>query len=195
MFSATSLRRPALKAGLAASALILASSLLPATASAQELVHRFINPSFGGNPFYSDHLLGIANIHRPDEPEEPEEPTPTEEDLLADQLRSSLNSQAVSQILERIRNAAPGQTGEFSLGGTQISFTRSTTETRVTFRNTETGESRLVVVPVQGGSGASGSAATALRASPEQSLGALGSFPSGPLSGTNSSSLLGTPPL
>ena len=35
--------------------------LLSTPASASELVFQFTNPSFGGNPFNSSHLLGIAN--------------------------------------------------------------------------------------------------------------------------------------
>jgi hypothetical protein len=102
-----------------------------------------------------------------------------------------------SQILDRIRNAQPGQSGNFTLGDQQISFTRTATETRVTFVNTKTGETRVIVVPVPNSGGAFGSTGTALAAgrSPEQALGALGTVPNGPLSGSQSSSLLGTPPL
>ena len=197
MLSATT-SRTRLIGGAAMSALALIALVgAPSAAQAQELVHRFINPSFGGNPFYSEHLLGIANIHRPDEPEEPATPLPTEEEALANQIRSSLNSQVQSQILERIRNAQPGQSGNFTLGDQQISFVRTATETRVTFLNTKTGESRVIVVPVPGANtGTLGVAsATAAGRSPEQALGALGTVANGPLSGAQGSSLLGTPPL
>jgi curli production assembly/transport component CsgF len=168
----------------------------PSTAHAQELVHRFINPSFGGNPFYSDHLLGIANIHRPKEPKEPGEPVPTEEELLIRQLQSSLNSQAQSEILAAIRNARPGQSGDFTLGIQRISFTRTTTETRITFLNTETGATRQIVVPVVGGSNSLNAGTTLTKGqSAEQLLGSLGTVPNGPLSGSQQSSLLAPPPL
>ena len=36
-------------------------SLLAAPAVSGKLVYRPINPSFGGDPFYSSHLLGIAD--------------------------------------------------------------------------------------------------------------------------------------
>ncbi len=197
MPSAKMLRRgPSLarNASLAALSVAALMTVAPSQVQAQELVHRFINPSFGGNPFYSDHLVGIANIHRPDEPEDPAEPAPSEEDALAEQIRSSLNSQAVSEILDRIRGATPGQSGEFTLGATQISFARTQTETRVTFFNSETRQTRTVVVPVQNAGGAFGSASAA-QASPEQALGALGSVPAGPLTGATPSSLLSQPPL
>ncbi len=194
MHLATLLRAGASRGAIVAVALA-ALAAAPSAAEAQELVHRFINPSFGGNPFYSEHLLGIANIHRPDAPEEPEDPVPTEEEQLVAQLQSSLNAQVQSQILDRIRNARPGQTGEFTLGEQRISFTRTATETRVTFVNTRTGERREIVIPVPGANTGTAGVATAARRSPEQALGGLGTVPNGPLSGTQSSSLLGTPPL
>jgi curli production assembly/transport component CsgF len=197
----------------AAAALVgaaFSSFLLVSEAGAQELTHRFINPSFGGNPFYSDHLLGTANIHRPDEPEEPEEPPISEEELLASNLRSRFLSQTQSQILDAIQNAQPGQSGEFTLGDQRISFTRTATETRVTFFNPRTNETRVVVIPVtsSGGSrfgfGAPAVSATGrASASAEQALGSLGSTPARPPIGAMSPGLgsitaesrLGVPPL
>jgi curli production assembly/transport component CsgF len=169
--------RRGLGAGLA---MILASTGLAGAANAQELSHRFLNPSFGGNPFYSDHLLGIANIHRPEKPEAPGTPAPTEEELLARQLQARFLSQLSSQIRDRIENARPGDTGEFDFGNQRISFVRTATETRITFVNTTTNETRTIVVPVAGpGSGAFANSARAGAASPslspEQALGAGGS--------------------
>jgi curli production assembly/transport component CsgF len=178
-----------LRRGLALGlAMIVTSTGLPGVANAQELTHRFLNPSFGGNPFYSDHLRSIADIHRPDEPKAPTTPAPTEEELLARQLQARFLSQLSSQIRDRIENARPGDTGQFDFGDQRISFTRTATETRITFVNTTTNETRTIVVPVAGsGSGAfansarSGAASQSL--SPEQVLGSGGSaLP--PLSGS-----------
>src|SRR3546814_11621565 len=41
--------------------LLLSFSSIAGTASAQDMVYTPINPSFGGNPFNSSHLIGIAN--------------------------------------------------------------------------------------------------------------------------------------
>ena len=160
-------------------------------ASAQDLTHRFINPSFGGNPFYSEHLLGIAGIHRPAEPEEPAEDPPTEEELLAQQLQARLLSQLSSTILDRIQDARPGDSGEFELGNQRISFTRTQTETRVVFINTTTGERREIVIPVEGRGGPFGAANALTQGSPEQALGARGTSPTG----QPGVSLLSPPPL
>jgi curli production assembly/transport component CsgF len=200
MFSATMLRTGAgFLSGVRFPALAVAILVAaPSSAQAQEIVHRFINPSFGGNPFYSEHLLGIANIHRPNEPEEPAKPVPTEEDLLFQGIQTSLNAQASSQILDVIRNARPGQSGEFQFGNERISFTRSATETRITFVNIETGATRQIIVPVPAGNSSSALAANAAASgarSAEQALGGLGTVPNGPLSGGQQSTLLSPPPL
>ncbi len=167
--------------------LLLASAAFAGEAHAQELTHRFINPSFGGNPFYSDHLLSIANIHRPREPEEPAAEPPTEEELIASQVRARLLSGLSSDILTRIESAQPGESGDFEFGDQRISFTRTRTETLVTFVNSRTGETRRVVIPVNNqtapsfgslGVGTSPLAAGSARASSaEQALGALGALP------------------
>jgi curli production assembly/transport component CsgF len=179
--------------GIAALVGAVAAASAPTAAQAQELTHRFINPSFGGNPFYSDHLLGIANIHRPDEPEEPAAPAPTEEELLARQLQARFLSQLSTSIRDQIENAQPGQSGAFDFGNQRISFTRSQTETRVTFVNTATGETRVIVIPVPGsGSSALAASAGTARApvSAEQALGAGGAALSTP-----SNNGLAPPPL
>jgi curli production assembly/transport component CsgF len=146
-------------------------------ASAQELTHRFINPSFGGNPFYSEHLLGIANIHRPKQPEAPADPPPTEEELIASQIRARLLSQLSGDVLDRIEAAKPGETGEFEFGEQRISFTRTLTETQVTFLNTRTGVTQRLVIPVNRPAGVFSGTPGAAVPSAEQALGAIGTLP------------------
>ena len=141
--------------GTAAAALAMGST----GAQAQDLVHHFLDPSFGGNPFYSDHLLAIAAIDRPAQPTTPTT-TPTQEELLAQQLRAQLLSQLSGNILDQIQNAAVGDTGDFTFGNQQVSFTRTAAQTTVTFTNTTTGEVNTLVIPASNAS-ASASAGTA----------------------------------
>jgi curli production assembly/transport component CsgF len=172
---------------------VIMAAALPGAANAQELTHRFINPSFGGNPFYSDHLLSIANIHRPAEPEEPAEEPPSEEELIASQVRARLLSGLSGEILDRIENAQPGESGEFEFGDQRISFTRTATETQVTFVNSRTGETRRVIIPVRGSGSSSFAAAAKSSAAPsaEQALSAGGTL----LAPSSKSGLLSPPPL
>lgn len=130
-----------------AAALLLAPA---APAAAQEFTQSFLNPSFGGNPFYSDHLLAIAGLDRPEEPEE-EDDAPTADELLVSQLRAQLTSSLSSDILRAIQAAQPGDTGTFVIGDQTVAFARTATETRVTFTNGRTGEVSELVIPVSPG--------------------------------------------
>lgn len=172
--------------------LLIASATLGGEAQAQELTHRFINPSFGGNPFYSEHLLGIANIHRPAEPEEPGEEPPSEEELIASQIRARLLSQLSGDVLDRIESAKPGESGNFEFGDQRISFTKTATETRVTFVNARTGETQTIVIPVRPPSSSPFGSVGTRAASAEQALGAGGASPLSPIGGLATGSGAGT---
>lgn len=151
--------------GLAGKALIVSAALMATPpASAQELIHSFLNPSFGGNPFYSEHFRAIAEIDRPAEPEEPDAPTPTPEELLVSQLQAQLRATLSSNILRAIQTAQVGQSGEFLVGESRINYTRTSLGTRVIFTNLSNGETREIFIP----SGSTGVAA----ASAEAALGA-----------------------
>jgi curli production assembly/transport component CsgF len=155
----------------------LAAMFVAAPAGAQDMVHRFITPSFGGNPFYSDHLLTIANIHRPAAPEEPEEDPPSNEELIAQQIRARFLSQLSGDIIDRIQDAEVGDTGNFEFGDQRISFTRTTEGTRITFVNQSTGETQELFLPAQAQSASllnSKVAAQAANPSAEQVLSATG---------------------
>ena len=127
-----------------------------APACAQELSFTFRDPSFGGNPFYSTHLLGIAELSRPAQPSTATSP----EDLVASQLRAQLTSSLSANILSTIQAAKPGDSGTFTVGNQQISYARTATQTTVTFTNAKTGETSQLVIP-----GASSAVATPFSAS------------------------------
>lgn len=158
--------------------------------AAQELVHTFRDPAFGGNPFNGDYLLAIANLSRPKEPEEPAD-LPTDDELLASQIRAQLSSTLSLTVINAIRTAKVGQSGSFDVGDQTISYTRTVQGTRVTFTNTKTGESSEIFLPDPAFTGASSamslaSAGAAPARSAEQELAA---------SVTKSRDLLGPPPL
>lgn len=132
---------------LAATAVVLSQGANPA--SAQELVFGFKNPSFGGNPFYSDHLLSIATAQRPERPrDESELAELTEGEQFARQLQSRLLSALSSSLVETITGSAPGTTGTFVVGDQSIFFERTLTQIRLVITNTLTGEITEIVVPV-----------------------------------------------
>ena len=126
---------------------------------AQELSFKFTNPSFGGNPFYADHLLAVATAQRPEKPSE--EDGLSEGEQFARQIQSRILSALSSSIVEAITGSAPGTSGEFTVGDQTIFFERTLTEIRLTITDNVTGEVTVIVVPVFNfdSSGASGAQA------------------------------------
>ena len=115
----------------------------------QELKHQFVNPSFGGNPFNSDHLLGVATAQRPERKQSAEELRQlTEGEQFARQIQSRLLSALSSGLVEAITGADPGTSGEFAVGDQTISFEKTLTEIRLKITSADTGEVTEIVVPV-----------------------------------------------
>lgn len=90
---------------------VIAAFSLALTASAypSELSHQFINPSFGGNPGNSAHLLGLAGAQNQFE-EEQDELTPLQEfnDRLQSSLLGRITSAVTSDIVDTDGNITPG---------------------------------------------------------------------------------------
>src|SRR4051794_38769067 len=92
----------------------VSSVLLAHAAHAQQMVYTPINPSFGGNPFNSSHLLALANAQNLHQPKQ-EKPIPqTQADLFANQLQSQLLSALASQVTKSIFGDNPEQQGTIS---------------------------------------------------------------------------------
>lgn len=129
---------------------VLAALAVAAPASAQELKFEFNNPSFGGNPFNSDHLLGTATAQRPERKSDGAGGNGqlTEAQLFARQIQSRLLSALSSSVVEAITGADPGTSGEFVVGDQRISYERTLTEIRLTIFDDSTGENTQIVVPV-----------------------------------------------
>lgn len=141
-------------------------------ADAQELTHKFINPSFGGNPFYSDHLLGVATAQRPERDRTEEEQRElSETEQFARQIQSRLLSALSSSLVEAITGSSPGTTGEFVVGDQRIAFERTLNEIRLTITNNSTGERTEIVVPVLNFNNPSGAPNSALASSSAPALG------------------------
>lgn len=115
--------------------------------AAQDLVHRPISPTFGGNPFNSNHVLGVANANN--DTRDPRAATSNSQaDIFARQLQSRLLSSLSSQIVDAIFGDNPQEQGTVTFGGQTIEFTRSLEEVTLIIRNDETGEETRIVVPL-----------------------------------------------
>lgn len=130
------------KAGLWAGVLLCACP-----AYAQDVVYRPVSPTFGGNPFNSNHVLGVANANN--NTRDPNSSSANSQaDIFARQLQSRLLSALSSQIVDAIFGDNPQESGTISFGGQTIEFFRSLDEVTLIIRNDETGEETRIVVPL-----------------------------------------------
>jgi len=169
------------------SAAVLVTCFGAAQATAQELTQRFINPSFGGNPFNSDHLRGIAALDRPPSPSQSATSGLSEQQLLVRQIQSRLLSSLSSGLVEAITGASPGTSGEFIIGDQRITYERTLTEIRLTFFNETTGETTEIVLPVINPPATTTSTSSLSSLAPESVLGGFVYSPSGTSSGSTAS--------
>jgi curli production assembly/transport component CsgF len=120
----------------------------PEPASAQELIYRPVNPSFGGNPFNTDYLMSTATAQRPERAAPPGSEPLTEGELFARQIQSRILSALSSSIVQAITGSEPGTSGEFTVGDQTIRFERTLTEIRLFITDNATGRVTTIVVPV-----------------------------------------------
>lgn len=123
------------------------SCLMGSPALAQDIVYQPVNPSFGGNPFNSNHLLGVANAQN-DYRDPRSTSNSSQADIFARQLQSRLLSALSSQIIDAIFGENPQESGTISFGGQTITFFRSLDSVTLTITNNETGEETVIVVPL-----------------------------------------------
>lgn len=111
------------------------------------MVYKPINPSFGGNPFNSAHLLGIANAQNDFTDPDSRRDSSSQADIFARQLQSRLLSALSSQIVDAIFGENPQQQGTISFGGQTIDFFRDLDSVTLNITNDETGEVTEIVIP------------------------------------------------
>jgi curli production assembly/transport component CsgF len=124
----------------------LAALAIGGAASAQDIVYEPINPSFGGNPFNSAHLLGIANAQN-DFKDPKAKDSGSQADIFARQLQSRLLSALSSQIVDAIFGENPQEHGIIKFGGQTIEFTRGLEEVTLVITDDSTGEITTIVIP------------------------------------------------
>ncbi|MGL5498495.1 MAG: curli assembly protein CsgF [Aeromonas sobria] len=78
----------------------LVAALIAPALHASELVYRPVNPSFGGNPLNSSHLLGTANAQN--DYKDPASGSGSSGTSALDRLTSNLQSRLISQLLADI---------------------------------------------------------------------------------------------
>jgi curli production assembly/transport component CsgF len=131
---------------------------LAAPVSAHDLVYTPTNPSFGGNPLNSSHLLGIASAQRQATARDADDggsvfdrtPGSTERDnvdLFVRQLEGRLFSALAGQVTEAIFGDDPQQSGSVTFGTTTIEFDRSSGAITLVITDTLDGTVTEIIVP------------------------------------------------
>jgi len=114
---------------------------------AQDMTYEPVSPTFGGNPFNSQHVLGVANANN-DFRDPRAASSNSQADIFARQLQSRLLSALSSQIVDAIFGENPQESGTISFGGQTINFFRSLEEVTIIIRDDTTGEETRIVVPL-----------------------------------------------
>lgn len=114
--------------------------------AAQQLSYTPINPSFGGNPFNSSHLLGLAGSQNQFRPKTTTFTAPTQAQQFASQLQSTILAGVSQQISNAIFGNNPQQSGTISFGGTSVNFARGLDNVTINITDTQ-GVTTTIVVP------------------------------------------------
>lgn len=122
----------------------VAAALLAAPAVAQDMSYTPNSPTFGGNPFNSSHLLGVASAQN----KYKEATTATSQaELFSKQLQSRLLSALASQVTDAIFGDNPQENGTITFGGQTITFVRSLDWVKLTISDAETGAVTDIEIP------------------------------------------------
>ncbi|WP_206612115.1 curli assembly protein CsgF [Aureimonas ureilytica] len=130
-------------------------------ALAGDLVYTPINPSFGGNPLNSSHLLSIAGAQKNATASDYKKPVDTssttgsglsnsrdsDADLFVRQLQGRLLSALASQVTDAIFGQNPQDNGTVQFGDTKVTFERTLTSIRLRIENSTDGTVTDIVVP------------------------------------------------
>ncbi|MEL7519440.1 MAG: curli assembly protein CsgF, partial [Pseudomonadota bacterium] len=115
--------------------------------ASQDLVYDPINPSFGGNPFNSSHLLGIANSQN-DFTAPVDETTTSQADLFLRQLESRLLSGLAGEVTDAIFGDNPQESGVVQFDDQSIEFVRGLDSVTITVFDVTTGQTTEIIVPI-----------------------------------------------
>jgi curli production assembly/transport component CsgF len=137
---------------------LLFASTIPV--ASQDLTYRPINPSFGGNPLSSSHLLGTAAAQREATARDADDDDatfgpggdlvddgPSDADLFVRQLEGRLLSALAGQVTEAIFGDNPAEEGTVVFGSTTVSFERTVGEISLQIIDALDGTVTEIVVP------------------------------------------------
>jgi curli production assembly/transport component CsgF len=139
------LRKPHRHTAHAACTALLVTHLVTPVA-AQDLTYEPVNPSFGGDPFNSSHLLGLAREQKDFEEDSGFTPADPQQQF-ADSLERRLLGRASEEITDRIFGEDQQQSGSFTVGSQQINFQQVGDQVEITLTDSETGATTNLTIP------------------------------------------------
>jgi curli production assembly/transport component CsgF len=139
---------------------VLVAGMACAPAAANDLVYTPIDPSFGGSPLNSSHLLGLANAQRDATAKDAKQSggsgggaggggtgtSQSDVDLFIQQLQGRLLSALASQVTDAIFGDNPQDHGTIQFGDTTVEFDRTLTSISLTITAGD-GTVTTIVVP------------------------------------------------
>ena len=135
------------------SACLMGGFAAPFSAAAGDLVYKPRNPSFGGNPFNSDHLLGLAerqNQYKDNGRSSTFSRNESRTDALVRRLESRISSAIAEQAADAILGTGddPQDSGRIQFGDQVIEFDRGTEQLVLTILDERTGEATEISLPI-----------------------------------------------
>lgn len=135
----------------------LACIVATTPALATEMVYQPVNPSFGGSPLNSSHLMATASAQKDATVGHSNlgsgtsgagsSNTNTEADLFVRQLEGRLLSALAGQVTEAIFGDSAHDSGSVTFGSTEVSFERTTEFIRLVIIDSLDGTVTEIVVP------------------------------------------------
>lgn len=108
------------------------------------MVYTPVNPSFGGNPFNSSHLLGVANAQN-------EYTTPRNRETQSEQFVRMLQSRLLSSLAAQVSDAILGEnaqaTGEIVYGSQTVRWETLIDTIQLTISDSANGSTTEIVIP------------------------------------------------
>ena len=132
------------KAGFCLSVFILMTGT---TAPAQDLSYTPINPSFGGSPLNSSHLMGIAGAQKP-ERKTAARAEQTDSQIFLKQLQSRLLSSLAGQVNDAIFGENPQDSGTITFGNQIVTFERGLDSVVLTVVDLAAGSTTEIEIPI-----------------------------------------------
>ncbi len=120
--------------------------LVCAASTRADIIYKPINPSFGGDPFNSNHLQGLAASQNQFKPESTNSKQSDSERFIS-MLESRLYSGLASQVAEAIFGDNAQPSGTITFDDQTIVFNNTGTSIELTITDLNTGEVTNIVIP------------------------------------------------